>query len=145
MNHYSSEEMKRYNYLFWETDAAYHEAALKLGLADSAMKILYAVCDNGESCRLQDVCRRSGLSKQTVNSALRKLENEGVVYLESTGAKAKNVCLTESGKYLVRKTVSRIMQMENAIFAAWPQKDVETYLELTERFLVGLQEKIPEL
>lgn len=43
-----SKEMKRYNYFIGEMEAAYHEAALSMGLSDSAMKILYAICDSGE-------------------------------------------------------------------------------------------------
>ena len=34
-------ELKRFNYLTNEIDAAYHEAALHLGLSDSALMILY--------------------------------------------------------------------------------------------------------
>lgn len=64
------------------------------------MIILYTICDNGESCLLQEISRRSGVSKQTINSAIRKLEKEGIVYLESVGAKNKNVCLTDEGKQL---------------------------------------------
>ena len=47
----SSKELRRLNYLMGETNAAYHEAALRLGLSDSAMRILYAVCDRGSSFR----------------------------------------------------------------------------------------------
>jgi hypothetical protein len=40
-------ELKRLNYLTSEIDAAYHEAARKLGLSDSTMMVLYAACNNG--------------------------------------------------------------------------------------------------
>ena len=135
------QQLRRYNYLFGETEAAYHEAFLKLGLSDSAMKILYAICDSGDSCLLQEICRRSGLSKQTVNSALRKLEGEGTVRLEQAGARAKRVCLTPQGQGLAGRTAGRIMELENEIFAAWPREDVENCLRLTERFLMDFREK----
>ncbi|MCI8598788.1 MAG: winged helix-turn-helix transcriptional regulator [Lachnospiraceae bacterium] len=138
-------KLKRYNYLIGETEATYHEISLKLGLSDSAMKILYAICDNGKSCLLQEICRSSGMSKQTVNSAIRKLENEGIVYLENVGQKAKNVCLTESGKELVQKTALRVIEIENSIFESWREEDVEFYLRLTEQYLVDLKRKIEEL
>ena len=38
-----SRDMKRFNYLVGETDAAYHEAAQKLGLSDSVMQIFYII------------------------------------------------------------------------------------------------------
>lgn len=77
MENYIKAAMKRFNYLTTEIDAAYHEAALKLGLSDSAMLILYAICNSGDECPLSDIPHLSGISKQTVNSALRKLEHEG--------------------------------------------------------------------
>ena len=137
----SYRELKRYNYLLGEIDAQYHEMSLKLGLSNSAMMILYAICDSGECCLLREICRRTGISKKTINSAIRKLEREGMVYLESAGVKNKNVCLTKQGKRLAEDTVMRIMEAENEILAAWPEEDVERYLDLTERFLEAIREK----
>lgn len=145
MEHYSSNELKRFNYLFGETESVYHEVSLKLGLSDSAMKILYVLCDNEESCPLQTICRYSGLSKQTVNSAIRKLENEGILYLENAGKKTKNACLTDFGKSFARKTALRIIEMENSIFSSWEKEDVAAYLKLTEQFLNDLRKKTEEL
>lgn len=133
--------LNRFNYLFGETEALYHELSQKMGLSDSATKILYTVCDNGETCLLQEICRRSGLSKQTANSALRKLEAEGVLYLEAAGPRAKRVCLTEAGRALAARTVERIIAMENDVFASWPEQDVQSYLALTERFLRDLRQR----
>lgn len=141
MENYVSKEMKRCNYLIGEIDAVYHEMALNLGLSDSAMRVLYAICDNGENCLLQEICRRSGVSKQTINSAIRKLEAEGIVYLEPAGGKNKNVCLTKEGKRLAEQTVVRIMEAENDIFASWAKEDVDKYLGLTEEFLTAIREK----
>ena len=90
----SSKAIKRYNHLSGEIDAVYHEMSFKLGLSDSAMIVLYTICDRGSPCPLREICRCSGLSKQTVNSALRKLETEGAVYLKPVSARSKSVCLT---------------------------------------------------
>lgn len=141
----SYRELKRYNYLLGEINAQYHEMSLKLGLSDSAMMILYTICDIGECCLLQEICWRTGVSKQTINSAIRKLEREGMVYLEPTGAKNKKVCLTERGKGLAEDTVMRIMEAENDIFAAWPEEDVAQYLALTERFLEAIRDKADDM
>lgn len=145
MKHKISKELKRYNYLFGETGAAYHEMNLKLGMSDSAISILYAVLENGESRPLQQICHYTGLSKQTINSAIRKLEAEGIIYLEMAGPKNKTVCLTEKGKLLAEKTAGRVLAAENEIFASWPQEDVDKYLELTEAYLIALKEKAKTL
>lgn len=145
MANHVSKEMNRYNYLVSEIDAVYHEAALRLGLSDSALNILYAICDNGEGCLLQDISFYTGMSKQTMNSALRKLEKEDIIYLGSLNAKAKKVYLTEKGKRLVGMTAMRVLQIEDEIFASWKKEDVEKYLELTGKYLDCLKERIKEL
>lgn len=139
MDTYLSEEMKHINYLTTEIDEAYHEAALKLGLSDSTMLVLYTVCNHGESCLVNDIIRLSGISKQTLNSALRKLENEDVIYLEAVGGKKKQVCLTDKGKTLVKGTVLRVIEIENAIFDSWTER------ELTRKYLLDFKEKVKEL
>lgn len=145
MNIHSSKELRRYNYLINEIEAAYHEISSALGLSDSSMIVLYAVFDNDGSCMLKDICRNSGISKQTINSALRKLESEGIIYLESAGTKNKKVCLTEHGKRLADHTAGKIIEMENNIFSSWAKEDVEKYLELTERYLLDLKESSSKL
>lgn len=145
MNHYISKEMKRYNHLLGEIDAVYHKAALTLGISDSILKILYTICNIGDDCLLHDICQQTGLSKQTVNSAIRKLEKDELIYLELINGKAKRVCLTEQGKLLAKNTALRIIQIENDIFASWGKADIEKYLELTEKFLIALTDQVNQL
>lgn len=147
MNNNISREMKRFNYLISETDATYHEAALRMGLSDSAMQILYVICDydKGDRCPLQEICKRSGISKQTINSAVRKLEAQGIVVLEQTGAKNKDVCLTEEGIRLAGCTTMNLIEIENNILKSWSKEELKIYLELTERFLIELKDKVKEI
>lgn len=139
-----SKEMKRFNHLLGEIEAAYHELSLKQGLSDSAAQILYTICNEGESCLLSEICHTSGISKQTVNSAIRKLEQEKIVYLETIDSKKKRVYLTEKGKALVSETVAHTIEIENEIYGSWAEEELESYLELTQRYLNALREKVQE-
>lgn len=87
MEFYINAQMKRFNLLMSKIDAAYHDAALKLGMSDSVMLVLYTLCSCDGECMLGDIT--SGASKQTINSALRKLEAEGMVYLETFEGRKK--------------------------------------------------------
>lgn len=145
MKSYTTADMKRFNYLISETNAAYHEAAQKLGLSDSTEQVLYTICNYGESCQISDICRLSGISKQTINSALRKLEGEGIVYLEASDGRKKRVCLTEKGKRLAEETVVKLIEIENGILGSWPMEEREQYLELTKRYLDSFREKVQGL
>jgi predicted transcriptional regulator len=145
MNINSSNEMKRFNHLHSEIEAVYHESALKMKISDSVLKILYTICSVGDSLRLNDICRNSGLSKQTVNSAIRNLESGGIVYLEAVDGKSKRVCLTDKGKLFTSNTAFRLIEIENTIFESWDNDDVQKYLELTECFLISLKDKVGQL
>ena len=140
-----TEHMRRLNLTLSELDAAYHEATIKLGLTDSAMTVLYTLCMFDGSCPLVQIVSLSGLSKQTINSALRGLEAQGAVYLEPDGGRRKRVCLTEDGRALAEKTALRLIEMENQVLSAWPEEDRQTYLGLLRRFLTDLRERVGEL
>lgn len=142
---HTSKEMHRFTYLIGEIDNTYHELALKVGLSDSAMLVLYTLCDMGGECSLQTICSFSGLAKQTVNSALRKLEKEEVVILKQQNGRNKNVKLTDKGMKLAENTVAKIMKIENEIMDSWTKEEVQQYLSLTERYLNMLKEKLEEM
>lgn len=145
MDVYLSKELRRFNHLFAELDGVYHDAAVKLGLPDSTMKVLYSLCSEGDPCPLQVVVRLSGASKQTINSAIRRLEGTGIVRLEASGGRGKNVRLTPEGQALVQRAVIPLMKLEDEIYASWTREELGTYLELTERFLAALREKTKQL
>lgn len=143
MEHQSS-ALRRFNSIMKETEQVYHEAALALGVSDSAMGILYALRIGDGSLPLRDVRLVCGLTKQTVNSSLRKLEEEGILYLEPMDGREKIVRLTPQGRVLSEQTAGRIMDVENAVFGSWTQEQVTAYLESMERFLTQLREKCRE-
>ena len=136
---------RRVNYLIAQTDEVYHIIALHLGLSDSEMMVLYVLTDTCGECPLPCLLQQTGLSKQTVNSALRKLEADGSICLRMADRKSKIVCLTESGKALAARTAGWLLSAENDIYAGWPKEDLEAYLRLAEKYLTELREKSKEL
>lgn len=140
-----SEQIHRINYLTAEMDALYHQASLKIGLADSSMRVLYTIYDNGEWCLLSDIYKQSDISKQTVNSALRKLEAEDIIYLENFKGRSKKVLLTEKGKEYIRQTAARLYQAEKNVYDSWTEEDLNTYVHLTEKYVDLFREQVKKL
>lgn len=124
----------RVNSLTNDLNALYHQAALKFGISDSAMFVLYMIHDKGDPCLLYDICKESGVSKQTINSAIRKLESEGILYLEQDKGNTKRVCLTEKGKVHVARTGARLFEAECKAFSDWTDEEVSLYLMLMEKY-----------
>lgn len=144
MEYFENTHLKRYNLLVSEIEAVYHDAARRLKLSDSVLNILYTIYWCGGECLLSDITA-SGISKQTINSALRRLETDNIVYLKAYEGRKKKVCLTDTGYQFVEDTVFHLIKIENEIFGSWSDEEKSTYIELTQRYLTTLREKVKEL
>lgn len=140
-----NDPVRQLNRLACALDCTYHQAARKFGLSDSVLCILYMLHERGDGCPLHDIYSKSGISKQTINSALRKLEAEQVLYLEPAGGRGKRLRLTETGKHYVETTAARLYEVEREIFRSWPKEDFDRYLSLMEKHNRDLRERIPQL
>lgn len=79
------ESARKYAYLSAEITSLYHEAAVKIGVSDTVLDILYVLCEQEGQCLQSDIFRLTGISRQTINSAIRKLERDGLAYLKQGG------------------------------------------------------------
>lgn len=145
VNKNSMEHIHQINYLTAELNSLYHHAALIFGFSDSVMQVLYYLRDHGHCCLLKDIYKQCGTSKQTIHSAIRKLEKEGTLYLEAGTGKNKMVYLTEKGKRLVEQTIDHVFQAEANVFASWPEEEVESYLNYMERFIRHFEKQVVTL
>lgn len=142
---FQSPRLRRWNHMFTTMDAAYHEAGCRLGISDCAMHVLYTICECGTARPLTEIVAITGISKQTINSALRRLETDGFVTLELLNRRRKLVRLTEAGQKLAQRTVLRLAAMENEVISSYSQEEWEQYLALSERYVQMFTEKIKEL
>ncbi|MCM1133473.1 MAG: MarR family transcriptional regulator [Ruminococcus flavefaciens] len=120
-------------------DGIYHEVACKLGISDSVMTVLYTLVCSGNTCMLHDIYTFYGVPKQTVNSAVRKMEKDGLVYLEKHDGKSKKISLTQKGRNLADRTVVKLINAENRILDSWKDSDVDLYIALSKRYADDLK------
>lgn len=77
--------LKEFDSLYKMIDDVYHEIALSMHLTDSVFLILYCLLELGDGCSQKDICKLYSISKQTVNSSVKSLEDKGVlVYHEDS-------------------------------------------------------------
>lgn len=145
MKHNVIGAIKKINYLTSEIDSLYHQSSVKLGISDSVSIILYSVWDEGESCLLSDIYKKSGISKQTVNSAIRNLEADNILYLEQHKGRAKKVVLTDKGKEFVNQTIVKLQEAEVNAFDAWSEEEINTYIQLMEKYADCFRSQIENL
>lgn len=136
---------RKYNNLFRLENELYHDIAVKMGLSDSAFGILYWLDDLGDGCLQRDVCVASGLTKQTVNSSVHKLERTGFVELRVEQGRGTHLHLTEAGRALVEERVRPVAEgRDGRVRCDGLARDSEELL-LTHLHLELLREQVEAL
>ena len=127
----------RYNRVFKDIDQVYHQMARICGLPDCAFWLLYTLRSEEAPLTQTQLSEQLSLPKQTVNSALKKLVEEGVLRLEAADGNLKNkrVCLTEAGEAFLRRTVDRVFGVESAAAARLTEEERSALVALSQKLL----------
>ena len=134
-----------YNQIMCTMEADYHDAAVRLGLSDSAFNILYTLYIEGSGCNQSRLYKKSGMARSTVNSAIRQMEKKGWLYLVPGEGRNTKVEVTDEGRAVMDRTVARIVAIEKKLFDAYTETEAETLIRLNRPFEQGLRRSIEEL
>lgn len=132
--------LREYNHIYKEMNDIYHEAARRMQLSDSAFDILYSVYELGEHCQQRDICEISCMSKQTVNSSIRKLESDGYITLIPGKGRSKFIQLTDNGKSLIEKKLVPFINIENEAFSSMTPAECTQMLALNKKYAQALRQ-----
>lgn len=131
----------QFNSLFKEITDVYHNIALKSGISDSAFLILYVIVELGCGCTQKDIVEMYYMSKQTINSSIKKLEKAGYIKFKQDKGNNKQIFLTSSGEKLVEKKITPVINVENNIFEDMTPEESNELLRLTKKYVDLLREK----
>ena len=134
-----------FNQIYKAMDDLYHALARKFQLSDSAFEILYSICVLGDGCLQKDICRITYTSKQTVNSSIRKLEQQNYIVLRPGKGRDMHIFLTEAGQTLAQEKVIPVIQLENQAFNQMTPEEQRQLLRLSKQYLFHLQQKLQQL
>lgn len=134
-----------YNELYKEQDDLYRAVARGFGLSDCAFWVLYALRETKRPMTQSGICAAVYQPKQTVHSALKKLEGEGYLRLaEGRDRRSKHLVLTERGEALVRRTVDPVMTAETAAMGTLTETEQAQLLALQRRYNAALRQYLPQ-
>lgn len=136
----SAKTLHQFNIITDEIDSLYHKAAGKMGLSDSEMLILYLLVDYEENISQSDIIAISGMSKQTVNSAVTNMEKKNWLKRAVKSGRKRSLELTETGRAIVDKLIIPFQTMEESIFDSWSMEDRSLFVELNIRYRDALKD-----
>ena len=140
-----SKTLQEFDRLNRQVDELYHEIAAGCGLSDSAYGILQAMLVLGEGCTQTAVCQHACLNKQTVNSSVRRMVQDGLIELHRGERREMRMHLTVQGKRMMHERVLPVERAENEVFDEMPDEDQRTILRLMSHYLDSFRHKVNEL
>ena len=121
---------------FWEvwgrSDALYNRWAAAHGVNNYRLFVLY-VLDNHPGATQKAIADHAGLPKQTVNTVVRALRDEGYVTLShaSGDRREKNASLTPAGQTYARALLEPLYALEDTGFARMGDARVQEMMDKT--------------
>lgn len=142
------EELSLLNKLYKEQQDIYHSYSSKIGIPETVFWILYCIYTFEQPCTQQDLCAEMLITKQTVNSAVKNLEKNGVLVLrkaEETSSKKKYLELTGKGLKFCRESIEPLLMAEEQAFTKMTDRERKSFLTLTKKQNDLLKEHVEHL
>jgi DNA-binding MarR family transcriptional regulator len=142
----ADQRLLEYNAIIKETDELYRDVAKKLGLPDCSFWILYALRQEGGGLTQSEICDSFYQPKQTVNSALKKMEGDGYIILRSLNdRRSKQIHLTERGAALAQKTVDPVIHAEKQALTGLTEAEQNAFIGLFRKYTDLLKTNLQSL
>ena len=113
----------------WKENAnIYRQMAKRMNLTDMALRV-----EPGEMTQSR-MCEFLHEPKQTINSALKKMEADGLITLQSgSNRRTKTIHLTAAGEALARETADRVAETEQQALAQFSEEEADQLFSLLRR------------
>lgn len=135
------------NQIVNERDSIFDHIALCSGVSELAYMILYIIeTEKGKNWIQSDLADSFFFSRKSVNSAVSKLCDEGLIYLDSStyNGNKKVLKLTDSGKEFCAKWIDPVIKANDESFLALSEEELRLMIELERKQLKAFKEKIKE-
>lgn len=134
-------ELEEWFQLYKEYDEIFHDLARKMAISDSAFIIFYGICALGDGCLQKDICANYFISKQTINSSTRRLEQEGYIYMENGTGRDMHLYLTPKGQQFAEANLYPVIRMEEEAFLEMTQQERTEMVRLTRKYVELVKER----
>ncbi len=126
--------LARYNQLCRGYDDIYRQAALEAGISFVPYYILLMLCCSDRPLTQSDIQKRAFYPKQTINSAVMRLQDLGYLELLPQGRR-KILTLTDTGKAFCNQRVLPVLDAEQESFMELSLQEQEQLLLATEKHI----------
>ena len=136
-----------FNQAHKKMNVLYHNYAKAIGLSDSAFWLLYSLYEHGDPCTQKELCEAWFYAPQTINTALKFLEEKGLISLEFIPGNKKNkqIFFTKDGDNLVENKIAPLVRAEERSFDRLDEDEREILVALTQKHIGLLEEELNQI
>lgn len=136
-----------FNRLHKKMNLIYHNYAKSVGLSDASFWLLYSLYEYGKPCTQKELCESWFYAPQTINTALKNMEDQGYITLDQAPGNLKNkqVHFTEAGEVLVRQKIVPLVCAEERSFERLDEIERDQLLDITQKHIEILEEEISKI
>ena len=119
-----------------ELDEVYDKSMGLFGLSKGAFMVIYTLYSLERPCTQKEICEDWHENKQTVNSAVKKLIEEGIIDIAPSpeNLREKLLTFTEKGKFLAMRTVRKMIEAEKTAFGKLTEEEQKEAARITGKF-----------
>ena len=143
----SSDKIWEINKIFKSADDIYRKLSRSFGIPECSLWIIYFLRLGGRGITQKELCDVMYQSKQSINSALKKLEAEGYVTLsfKENSHKSKEIHLTEKGEKIAENTADKIIAAETAAYLEFTTEEMDAMISLEKRYFSAISRHSKDL
>lgn len=140
------EKLFEYNEIIKENDEVYRHLAKSFGMSECTFWILYSLRTAPAPLTQSELCKLLYEPKQTVNSALKKLETEGYIALtQGNDRRSKVITLTRKGTSLAESSADLVISAEEHAMLSLDEAEQNMFISLFRKYTSAFKIKIKEM
>ena len=130
-----------------KTDDEWNSAINFFGAAKGQFMVIWTLFDFGKPCTQKEICADWYENKQTINSAVKRLIEDGYVDIAPSpeNFREKLLTLTEKGKFLAMRTVQKLMTAERNAFGKLSESEQEEAIRISKKHYELLKEEFSKI
>ena len=111
------------------------------------MMIIWSLFDFGRPCTQKEICRDWLVNKQTINSAAKKLSEEGIIDIAPSpeNLREKLLVFTEKGKFLAMRTAGKLVAAEKNAFSRLSEEEQAESIRISLKHYEILKEEFAKI
>ena len=144
---YFLEKYEQYQAIRRKTDDEWNVAINHFGMAKVQIMKIWTLYDFGRPCTQKEICEDWYENKQTINSAAKKLSEEGIIDIAPSpeNSREKLLVFTEKGKFLAMRTVRKLIEAERNAFNALSEDEQNETIRITQKYYEMLKNEFSKI